>query len=115
MRYEAAKSAAKSFSISGALPPNRLVRLSTGVLDLASATANDVLGATPCNIAGSDPSGPVLMRSTAQTYEVEASGSVSVGLVYQPADGKVAASGTVITGVAIVSAGDGELVELMPL
>ena len=113
MRYETPPTVAKYIPISGALPANRLVRLNGGGLALAGDADSDVLGATPCDIAAADPSGPVLMRSAAQTYRVLASGSVSQGTVYQAANGMIASSGTVVAGVAL-EAGTDVPVEVMP-
>lgn len=114
MRTQLIEETIRDFPADGTLPPNRLVRLSSGVLALAGATSADVLGATVGGVGIDAPNGSVAMRSSSSSYLVEANGAVTEGIVYQAADGKIASSGTVEAGVAL-EGGTDVAVEIMPL
>ncbi|TWT76093.1 hypothetical protein Pla123a_28820 [Posidoniimonas polymericola] len=103
------------FPASERLPGARLVRLDgSGELALAAAASTDVIAATlPSDALHGDGPTRVAMRSAAAVLVVEASGEVTLGAVYQAADGKVAASGTVRVGVAITAATD-DVVRVVP-
>jgi hypothetical protein len=104
----------RSFPNNAALGKGIRVKLSGGYL--AAAGSTDVeLGTMEYRTLATDDQGTVRLRTAPGTVLAVASGAITAGNnCYGAASGKVALSGTVLTGIALESAtADGDLIEVL--
>lgn len=106
----------RTFQASAALAKYRRVRLSSGKLAYAGAANTDALGALVQATHAADEDVAVRLLNAQGTHPCVASEAISAGAtVYAAANGKVAASGTVIVGVALDAAtADNDIIEVLP-
>lgn len=114
-RFERTMEPLRRLPASERLPGGRLIRLGSGSApELAGASSTDVIGASvPSDSLHAVDAVRIAMRSAVASMFIEGSGAVTLGPVFQAADGKVASSGSVRFGVAITEATD-DLVEVVP-
>lgn len=112
------ESPTKSFPSGAALEPNRRVKLAAGVLQYAGASDPSIgvlVFATfaDSNFASGYTNGTVRLVTAQGTHNVVASEAITSGNpFYAAANGKVAATGTIIEGKALESAtADGDVIE----
>lgn len=105
---------AKTFTAGAAIGANLRVKLSAGVLAAAGSTDVEIGTLQEESFASGDVRA-VLLRNAAGTAEMVASEAITAGNpVYAAASGKVAASGTVLLGIAISAASaDGDIIEVL--
>lgn len=104
----------KTFANSIAIGKYLRVVLSAGVLALAGAAEAEI-GVVDQTVLSTDPTASVRLRTAQGTRKVVASGAITAGAkTYAAASGKVAASGTVYTGLALEAATtDGDIIEVL--
>lgn len=104
----------RQFTSNGAIGQYLRVVLSSGVLAAAGATV-PCLGTAEDPILAADTTGTVRLRSAAGTRKMVASTAITVGSpVYAAASGRVAATGTVLEGIALeASAASGDVIEVL--
>jgi hypothetical protein len=97
------------------LGPYLRVILNSGVLALAGAASGYELGVMEQRALATDATGTVRLNGTNQTVRVVAAGAIPTGDgVYRAANGKVAATGTELFGLALEAAsGDGSVIEAL--
>jgi hypothetical protein len=105
----------RTFQAGGALSQYRRVRLSTGKLAYAGASDADGVGVLQIDALAANEYCPVLLANGYGTAIMIAAGVISqYAGVYAAANGKVAASGTVLVGITLTAAGaDGDHIEVL--
>lgn len=106
----------KTFTAGGALPPYRLVKLSSGTLAYPDTSDTVTIGVLEAEAFAAGDMVPVRLRTAQGTWKVQASTSISAGgSCYIGAYGTVAGSGTQVIGMALEAAsGSGDIIEIMP-
>lgn len=104
----------RQFTSNGAIGQYLRVVLSSGVLASAGATL-PCIGTAEDPILAADTVGTVRLRGAAGTRKMVASEAITLGSpVYAAASGKIAATGTVMEGVALeAAAADGDVIEVL--
>lgn len=104
----------RTFTAGGALAQYRRVKLSTGKLAYAGASDSDIGTLETAAFADGDTRA-VRLRNAEGTAQMVASEAISLGAtVYAAADGKVAASGSIVVGQALVAAGaNNDVIEVL--
>jgi hypothetical protein len=104
----------KAFTAGAAIDQYLRVKLSSGVLQVATA-ADQALGTIEVESFASGDVVPVRLYSATGSRKMVASVAITAGnLVYAAASGKVAATGTVVEGIALeTSTADGDIIEVM--
>lgn len=104
----------KAFTAGAAIDQYLRVKLASGVLQVATA-ADQALGTVEVESFASGDVVPVRLYSAVGSRKMVASVAITAGnLVYAAAGGKVAATGTVVEGIAIeTSTADGDIIEVM--
>lgn len=105
----------RTFTAGAALAQYRRVRLSAGVLAYAGAGDNDSIGVLTRDTFAAGEAVAVDLVSMQGTVPLIASGAISANAaVYAAANGKVAASGTVLVGWTFQAAtADGDIIEVL--
>ncbi len=108
------ETATKTFAVSSALGQHLRVKLSAGVLALAGTTDVE-LGTTDRPVVTGDEVGTVRLRTAQGTAKMVAAEAITANNpVYAGANGKIAASGTILVGKALESAAlDGDVIEVV--
>ena len=106
----------KAFTAGAAIDQYLRVKVSSGVLQVATA-ADQALGTIEVESFASGDVVPVRLRSAVGSRKMVASVAITAGnLVYAAASGKVAATGTVVEGIALeTSTADGDIIEVMSI
>ena len=104
----------KAFTAGAAIDQYLRVKLASGVLQVAAA-ADQALGTVEVESFASGDVVPVRLYSAVGSRKMVASVAITAGnLVYAAAGGKVAATGTVVEGIALeTSTADGDIIEVM--
>ena len=104
----------KAFTAGAAIDQYLRVKLASGVLQVATA-ADQALGTVEVESFASGDVVPVRLYSSVGSRKMVASVAITAGnLVYSAAGGKVAATGTVVEGIALeTSTADGDIIEVM--
>tara|TARA_R110000868_G_scaffold403615_1_gene681062 strand:+ start:152 stop:910 length:759 start_codon:yes stop_codon:yes gene_type:complete len=104
----------KAFTAGAAIDQYLRVKVSSGVLQVATA-ADQALGTVEVESFASGDIVPVRLYSAVGSRKMVASVAITAGnLVYSAAGGKVAATGTVVEGIALeTSTADGDIIEVM--
>ncbi len=104
----------KAFTAGAAIDQYLRVKLASGVLQVATA-ADQALGTVEVESFASGDVVPVRLYSAVGSRKMVASVAITAGnLVYAAAGGKVAATGTVVEGIALeTSTADGDIIEVM--
>lgn len=104
----------KAFTAGAAIDQYLRVKLASGVLQVATA-ADQALGTVEVESFASGDVVPVRLYSAVGSRKMVASVAITAGnLVYSAAGGKVAATGTVVEGIALeTSTADGDIIEVM--
>lgn len=110
------ETACRTFTAGAALAEHRRVKLSSGKLAYAAATDVAIGTLERPSFADGDEVA-VRLRIAQGTRKMVAAGAISAGSpVYAAANGKVAAAGSILEGLALEAAGaDGDVIEVMPL
>ena len=104
----------KAFTAGAAIDQYLRVKLASGVLQVATA-ADQALGTVEVESFASGDVVPVRLYSAVGSRKMVASVAITAGnVVYAAAGGKVAATGTVVEGIALeTSTADGDIIEVM--
>jgi len=104
----------KAFTAGAAIDQYLRVKLASGVLQVATA-ADQALGTVEVESFASGDVVPVRLYSAVGSRKMVASVAITAGnLVYSAAGGKIAATGTVVEGIALeTSTADGDIIEVM--
>jgi hypothetical protein len=106
----------KTFTAGAAIAQHLRVQLSSGVLQLATATVRGFGNAAAPAFASGDEIAVILDSKTGTTKMVAAGAVTSGAYVYAAAGGKVAATGYHLVGQALEAAtADNDVIEVMPL
>jgi hypothetical protein len=109
------ESRTRTFAAGAALAQYRFVHLSAGVLAYGAADSTDVVGSLARPSLAANDLVPVDLIGCQGTRKVVALTLINLGAAcYAAANGKVAATGTVLRGIALeAAAADGDVIEIL--
>jgi hypothetical protein len=89
------------------------VKLSSG--DVAIAGDEESIGVTVAPVIATGDGVTIALKNKPGTVQVVAGGEITAGAqVFSAANGKVAASGAVFEGIALMAGADGDVIEILP-